>query len=134
MLSVKVVEVEIEREPLSSLTGMAVDPSVGPFSQERLDEALGFAVGLRSVGSGSLGSQAQLTAGKHLEMRIIVKYSLPFLIGVVRQIKIGKKIIISNKYNGYSCKKSYLVTEEISNKRSLPFHPTNFQSNKAFCI
>jgi len=65
VLSVKVVEVEIEREPLRSLFGMAVDPSVSPFSQERLDEAFCFAVGLRSVGSSSLGSQAQLATGGH---------------------------------------------------------------------
>ena len=48
--------------------GVLVGASVGPFAQGGLDEAFGFAVGLRSVGAGEEMAQALATAtlGKEL--------------------------------------------------------------------
>ena len=46
----------------SALRGVVVRDAVGPFSDCRLDEALGLAVGLRPVGSGEAVLDLQITA------------------------------------------------------------------------
>lgn len=45
-----------------ALCRVPVDPSVGPLAQRRLDEALGFAVGLRPVSAGELVAEIQFGA------------------------------------------------------------------------
>ena len=48
--------------------GVLVSASVGPFAQRGLDEAFGFAVGLRSVGAGEEMAQALATATPSKEL------------------------------------------------------------------
>src|SRR4029078_12989863 len=59
-----------------SLRGMLIGNAAGPFPQRRLDEALGFAVGLRPIGAREqmLQSQSAPGAGKYFraEHRTVV--------------------------------------------------------------
>jgi len=59
---VPVVVVDPGIEGFGSVAGILVGEAIGPFSQCRLDEALGLAVGLGPVGAGELVLDAELTA------------------------------------------------------------------------
>lgn len=59
-----VVLVDIVEEVGVTVVAGAVEVSVGPFSGEGLDEAFGFAVGLRAVGSGEEMFYTELEAGR----------------------------------------------------------------------
>lgn len=50
-------------EPGRALVAVGVGSGIGPFTQTRLDEALGLAVGLRAVGSSETVFDAQDLAG-----------------------------------------------------------------------
>jgi len=50
-------------ELVRALAGVLIDEAVGPLAQRRLDETLGLAVGLRSVGSSEAMFDLQLAAG-----------------------------------------------------------------------
>ena len=63
MWAVPVVVMLPAGQGASSLTGVLVGPAVGPLAQGRLDEALGLAVGLWSVGAGELVRDAELGTG-----------------------------------------------------------------------
>src|SRR5690242_13857448 len=58
-----VVEMNPSVEHGRSLRGMLIGNAVGPFPQRRLDEALGFAVGLRPIGAREQMLQTQSAAG-----------------------------------------------------------------------
>ena len=59
MRAMPVVVVKEEREALGALGGVRVSMSVGPFAERGLDEALGFAIGLGSVGLGKAVLEAE---------------------------------------------------------------------------
>ena|SRR5579864_8009120 len=63
MRSVVVVVVIPGKQGEISFRGVAPVSGVSPFAQGGLDEALGFAVGLRGVGAGAAVLEAQLLAG-----------------------------------------------------------------------
>jgi hypothetical protein len=48
-----------------------IETGVGPFAEGGLDEALGLAVGTRSIGAGETVSDAELTAGNGQQARVI---------------------------------------------------------------
>lgn len=50
--SVPVVAIEPRLEMLAPVSGVGISLGVGPFAQRGLDEALGFAIGARGVGTG----------------------------------------------------------------------------------
>ena len=57
-----IVSVQPTGEVLAALAGVVVGASVGPFAQRGLDEAFGFAVGSRGIGSGADMAQFQSSA------------------------------------------------------------------------
>ena len=57
--AMEVVVVKEEEEASGALVGMGVGVSVGPFAQRGLDETLGLAVGLWSVGPGEAVLEAE---------------------------------------------------------------------------
>lgn len=57
-----VISVEPALEFCGALVGVDVGVSVGPLAQRGLDEAFGFAVGLRGVGPGAQMTQAEFVA------------------------------------------------------------------------
>src|SRR6266487_4440359 len=71
MLSPVVVSIEPGPKLRASLGRAAVDASVGPFAQHRLDEALGLAVGARPVRPCSQVPEPQLAAGNGVNRRDI---------------------------------------------------------------
>src|SRR5271155_6002593 len=63
MGSFLIVETQPRCECCAPLRGVGVRYGVGPFAQEGLDRALGFAVGLGAIGSGAFGLDAEPAAG-----------------------------------------------------------------------
>src|SRR5437870_9209456 len=63
MRSMPVVMMIPARQHRRARGRMMVRDAVGPFAQRRLNEALGFAVGLRAIGAREAVVQAQLAAG-----------------------------------------------------------------------
>ena len=61
--AVEIVVVEIEWEEGSALVRGVVRTRISPLTSEGLDEAFGFAVGLRAIGFGEEMFEAQLLAG-----------------------------------------------------------------------
>ena len=57
-----IVSVQPTGEVLAALAGVVVGACVGPFAQRGLDEAFGFAVGSRGIGSGADMAQFQSSA------------------------------------------------------------------------
>src|ERR1700682_158377 len=62
MGSVLIVEAQPVWQCSAPLFGRRIGHCIGPFTLQRLDEAFGFAVGLRPVGSGPFGSDTEPTA------------------------------------------------------------------------
>ena len=69
--AVEIVVVEIEWEEGSALVRGVVRTRISPLAGEGLDEAFGFAVGLRAIGSGEEMAEAQLVAGSGEELGAI---------------------------------------------------------------
>src|SRR3954454_5836007 len=61
-----VVVLEPDGQRSGSLLGAGVDGAVGPAAEERSDEALGLAVGARSVGPRAEVAQAEGAAGQRV--------------------------------------------------------------------
>ena len=57
-----IVSVQPTGEVLAALAGVVVGACVGPFAQRGLDEAFGFTVGSRGIGSGADMAQFQSSA------------------------------------------------------------------------
>lgn len=62
MGAVPVVEVIPDGQSRATIVGVGVGTAIGPLAQRRLDETLGFAVGLRSVGSSEFLIDASFNA------------------------------------------------------------------------
>jgi len=60
---VVIVKEEVREEGSAVVTGL-IRAGVGPLTSDGLDEALGFAVGLRSIGSGKVVSDTELLTGR----------------------------------------------------------------------
>src|SRR6516165_838594 len=58
MGSAEVVVTEPSGQGSTTLAGAGIGPNVGPLAQQGLDEALGLAIGLRSIGPGPQVSHA----------------------------------------------------------------------------
>ena len=69
--AVEIVVVEIEWEEGSALVRGVVRTRISPLTSEGLDEAFGFAVGLRAIGSGEEMLEAELVAGRGKEFGTI---------------------------------------------------------------
>ena len=63
MRAAGVVVAQESGQPSSALRAVCPHTPVSPFAQARLDEAFGFAVGLRAVGTGEGMFDAQRLAG-----------------------------------------------------------------------
>src|SRR3954452_16097015 len=63
MRSFLVVEAQPRGQCGASLVGVGVGHGVGPLAEQCLDDAFGFTVGLRTVRSGALGSDAEPATG-----------------------------------------------------------------------
>ena len=62
MWAVEVIVVEVEGETSSAVVAGVIRAGVGPFASNGLDEAFGFAVGLRTIGTGEEMFESQLVA------------------------------------------------------------------------
>jgi len=65
---VEIVVVKVEREEGSAVDTGVVRASVSPLAGDGLDEAFGFAVGLRAIGTSEEMADAQLVAGSGEEL------------------------------------------------------------------
>jgi len=72
----EIVVVEIEWEEGSALVRGVVRTRISPLTSEGLDEAFGFAVGLRAIGSGEEMLEAELVAGRGKEFGTIGRAAL----------------------------------------------------------
>ena len=63
MRAVEVVVVEEERKEGCAMIGGVIGAGIGPLAGEGLDEALGLAIGLRTIGPGEAVANAELLAG-----------------------------------------------------------------------
>ena len=61
--AVEIVVMEVEREERGAVSTGVVGASVSPLASKGLNEAFGFAVGLRAIGSSEEMADAQLVAG-----------------------------------------------------------------------
>ena len=64
----EIVVVKVEREEGSAVVTGVVRASVSPLAGDGLDEAFGFAVGLRAIGTSEEMADAQLVAGSGEEL------------------------------------------------------------------
>ena len=63
MRSVEIVVVEEEGEEGSAVIAGVIGTSISPFAGDGLDEALGFAIGLRAIGTSEEVTEAEIVAG-----------------------------------------------------------------------
>src|SRR5688572_5995176 len=71
MRSLLIVEAKPERQDASSFRAAGVGAGIGPFAQQRLDEALSLAVGTRPIGPGALVVHARAHARLAEAMRAV---------------------------------------------------------------
>src|SRR5882672_7703669 len=71
MRSVMIVVAQPGPQRPGAFPGVRVGPGVGPLSQQRLDEALGLAVGARSIRTGAQVAATQAATGEAEELRQI---------------------------------------------------------------
>jgi len=63
MRAVEIVVMEEEVEELGAVVTGGIRTSISPFTSDGLDEAFGFAVGLRAIGTSEEVAEAEIFAG-----------------------------------------------------------------------